>query len=451
MVTFRLPRHALLASAIATVTAGAIFFVSEGSFRESMQTLDALAAVGAVRTGIQNLERDIVDAETGQRGYLLTGRPEYKAPYDRAVKDIDVSFQGLTQYYAGDPASADLVRRLRKLIDSRMSELALTIHLLDEGKGKETTEIVLSNIGKEQMDGVRELSAELLRREASNLEAHRNELNRTLVLSRFGVAVLSGAGLLALFMYLLQTSALDRQRREQQVLIQCERDRLKDEVVHQTAQLIDLMQHLQTAREDERSKLARDLHDELGALLTSAKLDSARIRSRLHRSVEEAAECLDHLVGTLNKIVAMKRQIIEDLRPSTLDNLGLVPTLEALAGEFATQSGVRVECSLAPVKLTDSTNLVIYRLVQEAITNIAKYAKASHVWLSLALADGCVRVSIRDDGVGFDPNANLKSGHGLLGMRYRVEAEGGVLGVDSAPGKGTAIKMTLRSPVLSQA
>ena len=107
-----------------------------------------------------------------------------------------------------------------------------------------------------------------------------------------------------------------------------------------TAQLTELTHHLQTAREDERHRLARDLHDELGALLTSAKLDAARIRSRLAGTAPEALERLAHLVATLNSSIALGRRIIEDLRPSTLSNLGLVATLEILAREFAERSGI---------------------------------------------------------------------------------------------------------------
>jgi signal transduction histidine kinase len=111
-----------------------------------------------------------------------------------------------------------------------------------------------------------------------------------------------------------------------------------------------------------------------------------------------------------------------------------VATLEILAREFAERSGVQVHCALAPVKLEATTELVIYRLVQEAITNITKYARARNVWLNLAGQNGEVEVSVRDDGVGFDPAAKPSSAYGLLGMRFRVEAEGGTLTLVSAPG-----------------
>jgi len=240
-------------------------------------------------------------------------------------------------------------------------------------------------------------------------------------------------------MYLRQSTALKQYQQEQQRSMRAERDRLEREVQERTAQLTELARHLQNAREDERSHLARDLHDELGALLTSAKLDAARIKSRLSGSAPEALERLNHLVSTLNSGIALKRRIIEDLRPSSLNNLGLVATLEIHAREFAERSEVRVHMALAPVSLPTSTELVIYRVVQEAITNVMKYARAQNLWLDLTTGDGFVEVSIRDDGAGFDTSQRPKSAHGLLGMRFRVEAEGGQLDIHSAPGQGTRI------------
>jgi signal transduction histidine kinase len=216
-------------------------------------------------------------------------------------------------------------------------------------------------------------------------------------------------------------------------------------VRQRTAQLTELTHHLQTAREDERNRLARDLHDELGAFLTSAKLDAARIKSRLAGTAPEAMERLNHLVETLNSGIAMKRRIIEDLRPSALSNLGLVTTLEILTREFAEQSGIEVHKALQPVTLEADAQLVVYRAVQEATTNIAKYAKAKQVWVTLGMRAGHAQVSVRDDGVGFDTAAPSRAAHGLMGMRFRVEAEGGTLVVTSAPGQGTLIQVTLPS------
>lgn len=204
-----------------------------------------------------------------------------------------------------------------------------------------------------------------------------------------------------------------------------------------------LAQHLQAAREDERARLARDLHDELGSLLTSAKLDAARLRSRLALAPPETLERLAHLVSTLDSVISLKRRITEDLRPSALAHLGLVAALEIAAREFARCSGIEVHCELAPVRLDARAELAVYRLVQEALNNVAKHAAARQVWLRLGERDDRVELGVRDDGSGFDPHGVGPSSYGLLGMRLRAEAERGWVSVQSAPGQGTQLSASL--------
>ncbi len=428
---------------LACVAAVAMLFVSEGSYWQSVGTLDRLRVIQESRSKIQGLAQGILDAESGQRGYLLTARKEYLVPYAKARETISGSLEFLHSYYDADPKTRQALGKLHALTTTRLSELAETIRLYDEGKIDAAKELVLSDIGKEKMEALRALSAELLASETLNVEESRSDIYQTLMLSRIGMAALSAVGLLALFLFLRQASAVEKHEQELKRTVQAERDGLEVNVAERTAQLTELTHHLQNAREDERNRLARNLHDELGALLTSAKLDAARIKSRLAGTAPEVLERLAHLVESLNGSIALGRRIIEDLRPSTLSNLGLVATLEILAREFKQASGVEVHCALQPVNLEPSTELVVYRLVQEAITNISKYAKARNVWLSLGERSDEVEVSVRDDGVGFDTGAQPRSAYGLTGMRFRVESEGGSFAVVAAPGSGTMIQVTL--------
>ena len=428
---------------LAAAAAAVMLFISEGSYFRSVSTLNALGAMATARSSLQGLERSFLDAETGQRGYLLTERVEYLRPYDDALHQIDAAFRFLQQYYADEPEPLALLNQLRKVSDTRLSELALTISLHQQGRESATRDLVLTDIGKEQMDSIRALSAALLTTEEMRVEQSRADIYRTLMLSRIGIAALTGIGLLALFMYLRKSLLLHMQEQEQQHALQAERDRLEIEVAQRTAKLTELTHHLQTAREDERGRLARNLHDELGALLTAAKLDAARIMSRLAGTAPEARERLTHLVGILNSSIALGRRIIEDLRPSTLSNLGLPTTLEILSRDFAERSGVQVHCQVETVRLEPNAELVIYRVVQEAITNISKYARAKHVWVRLANVDGQIEVSVRDDGVGFDTTVEHGSAYGLVGMRFRVEAEGGTLSLRSHQGQGTTVQVRL--------
>jgi signal transduction histidine kinase len=167
------------------------------------------------------------------------------------------------------------------------------------------------------------------------------------------------------------------------------------------------------------------------------------MRKRLHGGTPETAERIDHLSQTLDAGIALKRRIIEDLRPSSLDNLGLPRALEILCEDFARRADVQLTTEIADVALRGERALAIYRLVQEALTNVAKYAKARHVQVGLSEVDGRARVQVRDDGVGFDPVRVAQGGHGLAGMRFRMQSCGGDWLLQSALGSGTLVQASM--------
>lgn len=429
---------------LVAVIALLLLVISELSHHRAVNSLDELGQMSVIRIKNLTVLRLMVDAETGQRGYLLTGRKEYLRPYDMAIKDITRNVAELENYYGRDEAARQDFGQLKHYVTSKVSEMQETLALFQQGKTDAALQIVLSDIGREQMDAVRVIAQKLVDRESQKISVERGEVYTTLRLGRLGVAAMTALSLLALAMYLRQRVAIERLRADQQVALKRERDQLEALALERTEQLTELARHLQTAREDERSRLARDLHDELGALLTAAKLDVARLKSRLPEVSPEVATRMAHLNDTLNSGIALKRRIIEDLRPSSLSNLGLIAALEIQAREFAEASGLKVETQLAPVRLSPSSELTVYRLVQEAVTNITKYASATEVHIGLGPhADGA-EVSVTDNGVGFDTNGQRRtSAHGLLGMRFRVEAEGGRMQLSSVPGQGTRISATL--------
>lgn len=270
-----------------------------------------------------------------------------------------------------------------------------------------------------------------------------NQIASALLLARLGITAIAFVGLFGFYMYLRQTKTLMNIGLREQASLERERDMLEKQVHERTARLAELATHLQNVREEERGHLARELHDELGALLTAAKLDVARIKSRLADSLPEVSERLQHLTEALNSGIALKRRIIENLRPSSLTHLGLVASLEILTKEFQERSEWTITTSFEAVNMSDAVELTIYRLVQESLTNISKYAKASHLEISVKNQDDGVLIEVIDDGVGFETHRVGKTSHGLSGMRHRVEAAGGRLNVFTAPGKGTRISATL--------
>jgi signal transduction histidine kinase len=206
--------------------------------------------------------------------------------------------------------------------------------------------------------------------------------------------------------------------------------------------LDDLASYLQGMREQERAHLARELHDELGSLLTGAKLDVACLQARLGGQSADVDQHLQHLADTLSRGIALKSSIVEGLCPSTLSHLGLVAAVEILAREFAASSGVHVETDLHEVTLDEATQLAVYRLVQEALTNMGKYAASSRAEIVLRKRGGDAVVTVRDNGHGFDVEHLHTSHHGLAAMRHRIEHCGGRLTVDSTAA-GTRIVAVL--------
>ena len=181
----------------------------------------------------------------------------------------------------------------------------------------------------------------------------------------------------------------------------------------------------------------------MGSLLTAAKLDVARLKARLTANVPDAAERFEHLASTLNGVIVMTRRIVEDLRPSSLSHLGLTASLEILAREFADHNGLQITTDLETVELGGSAQLTIYRLVQESLTNIGKYAQAQQVDISMHNFEGYITVEVKDNGKGFKLGNVSPSSHGLAGMRHRVEAAGGRLTIASAEGQGSLISAVM--------
>jgi signal transduction histidine kinase len=428
---------------LASLAAMVMIGINETGYYRSTSAVRAMEVQQRSRSVVYRLMLQVLDAETGQRGYLLTGDASYLPPYTRAVEELQDTLRELHLLYDHSPREATQAIALSQAVTRKLSEMDLSIRLRKQDQEDAWRFVMDTDIGRRQMDEIRTGGNELLRLERNDLLLAQGQIRQSLILSRVGIALGAVVALLAFFMYLRQTQALKHFGRREQEALEKERDRLGEQVRERTASLAELATHLQQIREDERSHLARELHDELGSLLTAAKLDVARLKSRVGGDSPEIAERIEHLAQTLNSGIALKRRIIEDLRPSSLSNLGLLAALEILTREYRDHSGLQVSTDIEPCNLDESTELTIYRLVQESLTNISKYAQAESVLVTLHTYPDHVEVAVRDDGQGFDPTAIDPSSHGLAGMRHRVEALGGKLLLTSAAGVGTTVKAIL--------
>jgi two-component system sensor histidine kinase UhpB len=193
------------------------------------------------------------------------------------------------------------------------------------------------------------------------------------------------------------------------------------------------------AQEKERARVARELHDETGQALTSVLLGLKPLEQTATTDEERAtiASVRELVVSTLQNV----RRLAVELRPSALDDFGLVPALERLAETFREQTGLHVdlEAQLGVERLPAEVETALYRIVQEGLTNVFKHAGATRVSILLTRRDGTVAAVVEDDGSGFDPSVPPEEGLGLVGMRERVGLVGGRLSVESSEDGGTTL------------
>lgn len=432
-------RRMAISLPVAIFAACLMIGISEYGNKQTSQSLSNLAHAYDTRTALSTLTKEMLDAETGLRGYLLTSDENYLKPYNEAIQNISSTLQRIRQLIETTPQGMEFFVPMSHSISRKTAEMDLSLRLFREGNADALKFVMFTDMGNTDMSNIRELARKLDTLTAERSGRYQQDINSSLIMARIGVATVTLFGLFAFYLYLRQNNMVDRLHKREQALLSEERSRLENLVRERTATLTELANHLQQVREDERGHLARELHDELGALLTAAKLDVARLKSRIDMGNPEIADRIKHMTETLNSGIALKRRIVEDLRPSSLANLGLSTSLEILTSEFAQRSGIEVEAIFEAVELPEATELTIYRMVQESLTNIGKYAKASHIQVTVHRYPTYVALQIKDNGEGFDLASIRPNSHGLAGMRHRVEAAGGRLTINSALGAGTTV------------
>ena len=221
------------------------------------------------------------------------------------------------------------------------------------------------------------------------------------------------------------------------------RQQVQDKLSRSHTQLRQLSSALLTIREQERSHIARELHDDLGQLLATLRLDLTLLRNHCQQS---SAGLIDGMENNLMMAISSLRRIASNLRPLALDDGGLYFALQGLRDQFKTRYGIA--CTLyadeAELRLGDSASTAIYRIVQEALTNIARHAEAANVTITLYRVDHQVLLTVRDDGRGIQPGDMDKAASmGLLGMRERVLDMNGDISINSDEPHGTRIDIVL--------
>jgi signal transduction histidine kinase len=433
----------LWALPVAVAAALAALWIADTGFEALDRSFADVSRAGAVVRATRDLRLALVDAETGQFGYTLTGDVRYLEPFTVATARLPEIRRRLGQLATGDRDERLLFREIEANLERMLTHWQITIDWVRKDDALRAQAVIQGGQGKAIVDQLREDIAKLERMHEARATRFNEIWGQSLAAVRVVLIVLL---VLIVGLFLLLTryaqGAVENERR-QRTLVKRERDRLEQAVRERTLELSELAGHLQQVQERERFNLSRELHDEMGSLLTASKMAVAwvlRQGKELPAPVHEKLQKLDRL---LEQGVQLGRRVIEGLAPSALSNLGLKAALEGLAEQLATAGGPRVSviASGLPQEPAPETAIALYRVVQEALTNAQKHARATGAWVELDCGADWIELRVRDNGTGFDVVAGGGAkAHGLRGMRQRADSLGGTFAVTSVPGQGTTVR-----------
>jgi signal transduction histidine kinase len=397
----------------------------------------------------------LMNAESAHRGYLLTGDATYLEPLHRAEGRIDVLSRDLAETYQGDDERVgDAIRQLGIVARSRMTQLQESIAVYGEQGPSAGLRLANAPTGHETMATFRHLAGITRDYERALMGRSLDRWDRELTLAgRLNLATL----LLGVLLTVIAAAALarnQRQRAETTAELKRQHDELMSQFDAQSAELNELARHLQHVQEEERARLSRGLHDELGGILLAARMDVTWMQTHSTTDHADIGKRLERLKQVLDQGIDLKRRVVEELRPSLLDTMGLLAALRWQTEETCKRADLRCNERFPDdePKFNRAGAIALFRVVQEALANVAKHAKASEVDIALELTDRDVVVTVQDNGVGAEAAAlNRPRSHGLAGLRHRIQVLGGRLEITSAPNRGTTIRAWVPLASVTQA
>jgi signal transduction histidine kinase len=386
-------------------------------------------------------------AESSQRGYILVGKPDYLTPFQQASAEFALAVQRLdTAFVGAGPLMHTDVEQLKRLSDAKFDEMRKTIELFATRGRAAALQVIRTDEGASAMSEIDDLAVKIQQLESGEaLEASRRwKVNRWASFATTSCALVTSAGLLLLLSRLTLRQLRSREREAEQFVVR--QGELERVVEQRTEELSELSTHLQSVAEQEKAALARELHDELGGLLVAARMDLSWLEERLASGDPEVRAYFRRVQEALQSGVDIKRRVIENLRPTLLDNLGLIPALSWQVSESCERAGLEhVErYPQQELTLTSQAAIAVFRIVQEALANVLKHARATAIEVSLEIAPPWLLVRVQDDGVGIPPERlRALRAHGLAAMRHRARGLGGHWQVDLPAAGGTRIEVRL--------
>ena len=432
-------RYVLLPVLLGVAFVVTAFLITEASRTTLIDSVEAIQRSQERNRLLAELQLVATDAESAQRGYMLTGDDAYLQPYRQSKLQVDRHLKDLRAAYNNSEASmADRSTELASLVSTKFAEVDATLALYEKGRAQAMA-LVRTDFGQRSMDSVRELIRKMRAQEREFVRSRTEEWLRTHQVNR----VITASGALLNVLLIILAGALVTRDIKRRTALAID---LEAQVAQGTAEMSELSTSLQRVSERERSALARELHDELGGLLIAIKMDLAQLKTQIDLSSPAVHARWNRIQSTLSAGIDLKRRVIEQLRPSLLDNMGLVAALKWQAGEIC--SGANLILSEQYPEnvpaIAPDTAIAIFRIVQEALTNIVKHAHATQVSIVLLLDDDQLTLRIEDDGIGITPDRqHLMGSHGISGMRHRVKSYGGSFNIEQRATKGTRLVASL--------
>ena len=413
--------------------------------------------IGQIRTNIiilNTLQTNLYSAESAQRGFLLTEKDEYIAPFNLALTDARKNIQVIDSVImkSNDSKTLDIEKvwlaAISASLEAKAAEMSMTISLMEAGKGKEAIQIVDLDRGLQEMHKFINFSHAQIDKQNKTLDTLIAERKKTMVFAR--LSLLGGALVLILLVVLVIKQLLGEisVKSELQLLLVKENEKNQKKLEEQKQLLSSLALDYQADVERERQKLSRELHDELGSILTATKMDLAWVMKRLKEQSPEIVGKLKKTSSYIDQGINFKRHIVEELHPSILTTFGFWPALTLLIESAAERNQWKLTLNLPEdtTKVNETISLIAYRVVQETLNNANKYAKATTMSVTMIADEKFLKLEIEDNGIGFDVNALDGNTHGLAGMRHRVLAIGGDFEITSAPNQGAVTRALI--PIL---
>ncbi len=386
----------------------------------------------------RDIAADMYLADILVRDYLLDPSPQNAPRHRQELLEIRSSLQSRLDTLSGKPGESEHpgLARLNDEVQGYWDSLDPIFDWTPQQKSELSWSFLRHKVFPRRK-AVVELAREVAKLNKDNLEKERKRIKesqqvfRTFLIRMMWFTIPLGA--FVAFVTIYRVGILERRHDEQTRRIEATENDLRR-----------LSRKLVQAHETERKSLSRELHDEVGQTLTAVGIELGNLHSLKSSDPDSFRSRIEELKRLNADAMRVIRDLAMGLRPSMLDDLGLGPALEWQGREFSRHTGVSTTVTVdnVPDDLPEAHRTCVYRVVQEALTNCAKHAKANHVTVSVSGHQGNVDVLVQDDGAGFIPGAR-RSGLGLLGIQERVQALEGKVTLESQPGSGTTLRVQI--------